>query len=72
MDYYNKNELEIDSEDYDDYEDDDFEDCDYCYECSGYGDDCYVDEYGCLISNCDDCFNNPLNKYDYQDGESVE
>lgn len=27
---------------------------DRCYECSGYGDDYYVDENGDLVSACDD------------------
>ena len=38
--------------------DDDF---DSCYECSGYGDDWYLDENGELVHACDDC---PLNGKD--------
>lgn len=26
-----------------------------CYECTGYGDDSYVDENGNFVSNCDTC-----------------
>lgn len=29
-----------------------------CYECTGYGDDYYLDEDGELVSACDDCPNN--------------
>lgn len=28
---------------------------DVCYECKGCGDDCSLDEYGELVSNCSDC-----------------
>ena len=31
-------------------------DYDYCYECSGYGDDCYDD--GELVCRCPECPNN--------------
>lgn len=31
---------------------------DYCYECQGYGDDYYMDEYGEWVSACDDCPHN--------------
>lgn len=34
-------------------------DPDYCWECSGYGDDYYIDAYGELVCACDDCWNNP-------------
>ena len=34
---------------------------DYCYECSGYGDDYYVDENGELVCACEDC---PFNDWD--------
>lgn len=43
-------------------------DPDYCYECTGYGDDYYVDENGELVSACDTCFNNPAWN-DYYDDE---
>lgn len=33
---------------------------DYCYECSGYGDDYFVDEYGELVCRCPTC---PMNPY---------
>lgn len=29
-----------------------------CYECTGYGDDYYLDEDGEWVSACDDCTNN--------------
>lgn len=28
---------------------------DRCYECTGYGDDYYIDDDGELVSACDDC-----------------
>lgn len=34
---------------------------DYCYECSGYGDDYYVDDDGELVSNCETCPFNSAN-----------
>ena len=44
---------------YDKYDDYDFYDYDdYCYECSGYGDNYYVDEYGDFICACDNCLYN--------------
>lgn len=43
-------------------EDNDFEDYDYCYECTGYGDDYYVDDNSELVSACDDCIHNPCAK----------
>lgn len=52
--------------DIDDYEDDDlWDDDDYCYECRGYGDDYRIDEYGELVSNCDDCPFNGFDSLDY-------
>lgn len=42
--------------DLDDYEEDSY---DYCYECSGYGDDYYMDEYGELVCRCPECPMNP-------------
>lgn len=27
----------------------------FCYECTGYGDDYYIDDDGILICSCDDC-----------------
>ena len=30
-------------------------DSEYCYECSGYGDNYYIDEDGELVCNCDTC-----------------
>ena len=46
--------------DLDDYEEDPY---DYCYKCSGYGDDYYMDEDGELVCRCTDCPMNP--NYDY-------
>lgn len=49
-----------------DYEEDDYDpwdDYDWCYECTGYGDDYSYDEDGELVSNCDNCPNNP-NRHD--------
>lgn len=40
-----------------------WDDYDWCYECGGYGDDYSFDKDGNLISNCDDCPNNPDNKH---------
>lgn len=39
---------------------------DYCYECTGYGDDYYLDDDGELVSSCPGC---PFNKWegDYDD-----
>lgn len=42
--------------DLDDYEEDTY---DYCYECGGYGDDYYTDEYGELVCRCHECPMNP-------------
>lgn len=36
-------------------------DDDKCYECTGYGDDYYLDDDGNLISACEDC---PYNRKD--------
>ena len=41
----------------DDYEEDPY---DYCYECSGYGDDYYMDEDGELITQSDELYNSEL------------
>ena len=38
-----------------------WENYDCCYECSGYGDDYYLDENGELVCNCPDCPMNPDN-----------
>ena len=42
--------------DLDNYEEDPY---DYCYECSGYGDDYYMDEDGELVCRCPECTMNP-------------
>lgn len=42
-------------------------DPDYCYECTAYGDDYYVDENGELQPACDFCFNNPSWGDDYDE-----
>ena len=46
-----------------DYDWDD--DYDYCYECTGYGDDYYVDDDGELACRCFTCTMNPNN---WEDG----
>ena len=33
-------------------------DDDYCYECSGYGDDYYVNDDGELVCRCPECIMN--------------
>lgn len=38
---------------------DEWDELDYCYECTGYGDDYYVDEEGELICRCPECPFNP-------------
>lgn len=38
-----------------------------CYECTGYGDDYYLDENGEWVSACDDC---PLNQYTDEDEDN--
>ena len=52
----------------DDYDDDvyDYEDDDYCYECTGYGDDYYINEDGEWVDACAECPFNP-SRYD-EDG----
>lgn len=40
---------------------------DRCYECTGYGDDYYIDEDGNLVSACSDC---PFNEPPEREGES--
>ena len=40
-------------------------DDDYCYECQGYGDDYYVDDYGELVCRCSEC---TFNKSNWEDG----
>lgn len=35
-------------------------DPDYCYECTGYGDDYYIDDNGELVCRCDECECAPL------------
>lgn len=55
---------------YNEYEEDDYDpwdDFDWCYECTGYGDDYYIDEHGELVSACDDCPNNPNRHDDWDD-----
>jgi hypothetical protein len=34
-------------------------DYEYCYECSGYGNDYYVDDNGELVCYCPECLLNP-------------
>lgn len=40
------------------------DDNDRCYECSGYGDDYYIDDDGELVCACADC---PFNGIDTED-----
>lgn len=40
------------------------EDYDYCYECSGYGDDYYINSDGELECCCPQCPMNPLRNND--------
>lgn len=40
-----------------------------CYECTGYGDDYYLDENGEWVSACDDC---PLNQYNDYDEDGAD
>ena len=46
---------------------DDMDDWDYCYECTGYGDDYYVDDDGELICRCKECPFNPARNDDWDD-----
>ncbi len=39
-------------------------DYDYCYECTGYGDDYYINEDGELVCRCDECHYNDSNRDD--------
>lgn len=49
-----------DDEEFEDY--DDF--VDVCYECTGYGDDYYIDQNGEMVCACDDCPFNGRDKWD--------
>ena len=40
------------------------DDNDRCYECSGYGDDYYIDDDGELVCACEDCPFNEVNTED--------
>lgn len=55
-----------DIEDEDDW-DDPWDDYDWCYECTGYGDDYSYDDDGELVSNCDNCPNNPNRRDPWDD-----
>lgn len=57
----------IDDEYYEEDNYDPWDDYDWCYECTGYGDDYSYDEDGELVSNCDDCPNNPNRHDDWDD-----
>ena len=39
-------------------------DYDYCYECTGYGDDYYINEDGELVCRCEECHYNENNRDD--------
>lgn len=45
------------------YEHDFFEDFDWCYECTGYGDDYFINDEGELECACPTCPHN-TNRYD--------
>lgn len=50
-----------------DFPPDDWDDYDYCYECTGYGDDYYLDDNGEWVSACSDCIHNPARDDDWDD-----
>lgn len=54
--------VDDEEEDYDTWDD-----YDWCYECTGYGDDYSYDDDGELVSNCDNCPNNPNRRDDWDD-----
>ena len=62
-DHYNDDEEEIE---YDD-EDAGWSNADVCYECTGYGDDYFINEDGELESACDTC---PFNTAQYDEYEN--
>lgn len=39
---------------------------DVCYECTGYGDDYYIDDNGELVSACEECWVTQLEEDDGQ------
>ena len=41
-------------------------DADRCYECTGYGDDYYIDDDGDLVCYCPEC---PFNPDNQEEGE---
>ena len=43
---------------------DEWDDYDVCYECTGYGDDYYIDSSGELVCACDDCPYNGRDDWD--------
>jgi len=45
----------------------DMDELDYCYECTGYGDDYYVDDDGELICRCPECPFNPFRDDEWDD-----
>ena len=51
----------------DEYEHDFFDDYDYCYECTGYGDDYFLNDEGELESACFTCPHNSANFDDWDD-----
>lgn len=63
------NEEIVDEDEYDEDEYDIWDDYDWCYECTGYGDDYYIDEHGELVSNCDNCMHNLINRDDDDDDD---
>lgn len=69
-DYEEDDEYDCDEEyehDYwDDYDEDDY---DWCYECTGYGDDYFVNEDGELESACPTCPHNRFGQLDDYDDD---
>lgn len=46
---------------------DEWDDFDWCYECTGYGDDYYVDDDGELICRCPECPHNQCRDEEWGD-----
>lgn len=44
----------------------------YCYECTGYGDDYYVDDDGELVCRCPECPFNPFRDDDWDDQKGAD
>jgi len=46
---------------------DDYEDYDHCYECSGYGNDYFINDEGELECYCTYCLMNPYKSDDWDE-----